>query len=66
MCCITLTALAATMPTTEVKRDVKRKPRNSWVPQITERAPVRMNWVVDIDENGKRQLRMHWYAKQRR
>ena len=62
MSCITLTALAATMPTTEVTTAVNRKLRNSWLPQNAERAPVRMNWVVVTDENGKRELCMHWNA----
>ena len=60
MCCITLTALAATMPTTEFKPAVNRKLRNSWLPKNVERAPVRMNWVVVTDENGNRRPRMHW------
>jgi hypothetical protein len=25
-----------------------------------EQKPLRMSWVVVTDENGKRQLRMHW------
>jgi hypothetical protein len=62
MCCITLTALDATMATTELTRNVNQTVGAPWLPQNTEPKSVRMNWVVVIDENGTPQLRMHWNA----
>ena len=62
MCCITLTALALTMPTTELTRAVIHEVPTPWLPQNADRKPVRMNWVVVTDTNGNRQLRMHWDA----
>lgn len=67
MGCIALTTLAlspfeATMPTTEVTPAVNRKVSDSWLPRNTESTPVRVNWVVVIDKNGNRQLRIHWDA----
>jgi hypothetical protein len=32
------------------------------VEREAEHKPLRMSWVVVTDENGKRQLRMHWVA----
>jgi hypothetical protein len=32
------------------------------VEREAEHQPLRMSWVVVTDENGKRQLRMHWVA----
>lgn len=61
MCCIALTALEATMATTELTQTAKHEVRTTWpTRQNSERTPLRMNWVVVIDENGQRQLRMHW------
>jgi hypothetical protein len=60
MCCITLTALEATMATTELTRAGNLEVRTPWLPQNSERKPVRMNWVVVTDNNGQQQLRMHW------
>jgi hypothetical protein len=65
MCCITLTALEATMATTEATRDVNYEVRTPWLPQRSSgtRTP-RMNWVVVTGENGVRQLRTNWNAAQ--
>ena len=60
MGCITLTALPATMPTTELTRAVIHEVSTPWLPQHADCKPVRMNWVVVTDKNGKRFLRMHW------
>lgn len=60
MCCITLTALPATMPTTELRQAVNHEVPTPWLPQNADRKPVRMNWVVATDKNGKRSLGMHW------
>jgi hypothetical protein len=32
------------------------------VERKAEHKPLHMSWVVVTDENGKRQLRMHWVA----
>ena len=62
MCCITLTALEAAMATTQLTQAANFEVRSPWLPQHAEQEPVRMNWVVVIGENGKRQLRMKWDA----
>lgn len=63
MCCITLTAMEATMATTQLTREFSQETRTSWLPrQTAERMHLRMNWVVVTDKNGNRQLRAVWKA----
>lgn len=60
MCCIVLSALAAATATTQLTAGFNYEGRTPWLPQNAERKPVCVNWVVVVDENGKRQLRMRW------
>jgi hypothetical protein len=58
-----MTALAQTMamPTTQLTRVVQYEDAASWqLERTTERASLRMRWVVVTDNDGKRQLRMQW------
>ena len=62
MCCTTLTAMQATMATTQftpVCCDVGRP----WPEQESnKRVRLGMNWVVVTDEMGNRRPRMRWGA----
>jgi len=60
MCCNSLTALPATMPTTELTRAVIHEVPTPWLPQNADRKPVRMNWAVVTDKNGRCYPHMHW------
>lgn len=60
MACITLFAQPMAMATTQLVR-VHHEDATLWqVEPKAEQKPLRMSWVVVTDENGKRQLRMHW------
>ena len=62
MCCMTLFAQPMAMATTQLVR-VHHEDAPLWqVEREAEHKPLRMSWVVVTDENGKRQLRMHWVA----
>jgi len=60
MCCTTLTAMQATMATTQLMPALCCQvcwPREE---QKAEQKPLRMNWVVVTDGDGRRRLRMCW------
>ncbi|HYA24855.1 MAG TPA: hypothetical protein VEF05_11885 [Terriglobales bacterium] len=63
MGCMTLTAQHITTTTTQFTRAVcsqtGRPVEERFVPQCR---PLRVNWVVVTDENGKRRLQMGWQA----
>lgn len=65
MCCMTLIAQEATMATTQLARAAAYEV--SWPAAERESLfnPVRMNWVVVIDQHDNRQLRMCWRADRR-
>ena len=64
MSCMTL--FAQPMATTQFVRAIQPEDTFSWLESKAEQKPLRMNWVVVTDENGKRQLRMHWVADESR
>jgi hypothetical protein len=60
MSCMTLFAEPMAMATTQLVR-VHHEDAPLWQGEPkAELMPLRMSWVVVTDENGKRQLRMHW------
>jgi len=59
---MTLFAQPMAMATTQLVRAVQPEDTFSWLESKAEQQPLRMNWVVVTDENGKRKLRMHWVA----
>lgn len=62
MCCTTLAAEVPVM-TKQLRRSTCYEvcwPKQA--EQKTEFGPLRMKWVVDIDKNGNRRLRMSWRA----
>jgi len=62
MSCMTLFEKPMAMATTRLVR-VHHEDAPLWqVEREAEHKPLRMSWVVVTDENGKRQLRMHWVA----
>jgi len=48
------------MPTTELTRAVIHEVPTPWLPQNADRKPVRMNWAVVTDKNGRCYPHMHW------
>jgi hypothetical protein len=60
---MTLTAQVITMTTTQFTRSLCYE---SCMPVeqffVSQHQPLRMNWVVVIDENGNRRLQMGWHA----
>ena len=63
MNCTTLFAIPIAMATTQLESAIHHEdaPSRQMEPRA-EHKPLRMSWVVVTDENGKRQLRMHWVA----
>jgi hypothetical protein len=63
MSCMTLTAQDITMTTTQFTRALDYE---SCMPVkqffVSQHQPLRMNWVVVIDENGNRRLQMGWHT----
>jgi hypothetical protein len=62
MSCMTLFAEPMAMATTQLVRVHHEDAPLGQVEREAEHKPLRMSWVVVTDENGKRQLRMHWVA----
>ena len=62
MCYSTLTALEATMATTEVKRNVNYGADAPWLPQQQGDRNLRMNWVVATAKNERTALRPRWIS----
>jgi hypothetical protein len=62
MSCVTLFGKPMAMTTTQLVR-IDHEDAPFWqVERKAEHKPLHMSWVVVTDENGKRQLRMHWVA----
>ena len=61
MACITLVAQPLTMATTQFARVVQYEdaPASQFEVKV-DRSPLRMNWVVVTDSDGRPQLRMNW------
>ena len=66
MTCMTLFAQPLAMATTQLVSVIQREDTSSWLEPNTIHTSLRMSWVVVTDENGKRQLRMHWVADESR
>jgi hypothetical protein len=66
MTCMTLFAQPWAMATTQLVSAIQPEDTSSWLEPKTIHTSLRMNWVVVTDENGKRQLRMHWVADESR
>ena len=65
MACMTALPQTMAMPTTQLTRVVQFEDAASWqLEGNTEREPLRMRWIVVTDNDGKRQLRMHWELAQ--
>jgi len=63
MSCMTLFAQPMAMATTQLASAIHYEDATlRQVEPKAEHKPLRMSWVVVTDENGKRQLRMHWVA----
>ena len=62
MACITLLTPQVAMATTQFERVIGYEVSAPWQESNTERQPLRMNWVVVTDKNGRPSLRMHWVA----
>jgi hypothetical protein len=61
MSCMTLIAQPIAMATTQLVSVIRNEGAASrQLEPKAERTPLRMSWVVVTDEQGKRQLRMHW------
>jgi hypothetical protein len=61
MSCMTLFAEPITMATTQLASAIHYE--DATLRQVEPKAeykPLRLSWVVVTDEDGKRQLRMHW------
>jgi len=58
MSCMTLFAQPMAMATTQLASAIHYE--DAILEPKAEYKPLRMSWVVVTDENGKRQLRMHW------
>ena len=54
------------MATTQLVSAIQPEDTSTWLEPKTIQTSLRMNWVVVTDENGKRQLRMHWVADESR
>jgi hypothetical protein len=49
------------MATTQVARVIRYQSAEPWISEkTTERQPLRMNWVVVTDKDGKRRLCAEW------
>ena len=63
MACIAVLANPLAMTTTHFTRAICREENFRWQPEIpTDSRPLRMNWVVVVDNSGSRHLRMNWAA----
>ena len=60
MSCMTLFAQPMAMATTQLVSAIHHEDATLRGEPKAEHKPLRMSWVVVTDENGKRQLRMHW------
>jgi hypothetical protein len=61
MACITLFPSPVTMATTQLARKIHYEVSAPWQSEpTTDRQPLRMNWVVVTDRNGRRRLRIQW------
>jgi hypothetical protein len=61
MSCMTLFAQPIAMATTQLVSAIHHEDASLWqVEPKAEHKPLSMSWVVVTDENGERQLRMHW------
>jgi hypothetical protein len=61
MTCMTASAEAMAMPTTQLTRVIQCADIASWqLESNAERKSPRMNWVVVTDKNGRRQLQIQW------
>ena len=59
-CCTTAFAKTMAMPTTQFTRAIQYEDAASWqLGRNAEHTP-RMSWVVVIDNDGKRELRIQW------
>ena len=62
MSCLTLFAEPMAMATTQLVRIHHEDAALGQVERKAEHTPLHMSWVVVTEQNGKRQLRMHWVA----
>jgi hypothetical protein len=63
MCCMALVLPTAAMATTQLARAASGERTFREVESTTIRKhPLRMSWVVVVDRNGERHLRMRWTA----
>jgi len=63
MACIALLANPLAMTTTQFARAMCHEESPRWQPELNlEFRSLRMNWVVVVDKNGSRHLRMKWVA----
>jgi hypothetical protein len=63
MACIALLANPLAMTTTQLARATFHEASAPWQPEFNTESPaLRMNWVVIIDKQGSRHLRMNWAA----
>jgi len=61
MTCMTASAEAMAMPTTQLTRVIQYADIASWqLESKAERKSPRMSWVVVTDKNGRRQLQIQW------
>ena len=57
---ITWNTLDQAVATAEVTPGVDYGIRIPWLPRNVDDRPVRMNWAVVTETDGKRQIRMNW------
>jgi hypothetical protein len=61
MTCMTASAQAMAMPTTQLTSTIQYESAAFWqLKSKAERKFPRMSWVVATDNDGKRQLRIQW------
>jgi hypothetical protein len=65
MACIILFAQPMAMATTQLARAIRYEPPFTWQQESkAECSSLRMSWVVVTDQQGNRQLRMHWASEE--
>lgn len=60
MACMTLTAQPMSMATTQLARVIPSEVSAPWQELNTGPQPLRTNWVVVTDNDGRRRLHMQW------
>ncbi|MGD0987881.1 MAG: hypothetical protein ABR874_08725 [Candidatus Sulfotelmatobacter sp.] len=65
MACIAVLAQPMAVTTTRFTRETCCEASAWWRPEFnSESRPLRMNWVVVVDNKSSRRLRMNWAADQ--